>query len=373
MSLTLVDSTTREVHAFALEKSGKVTIQDFFISVEDKLSAAMAKPEKCVRILSVAVGDNRINMCDQRRTVHYYLLDAKPWYIQTAMFNSNHADLCIQDVNGEYSTNAIIKADLNGENVKDLKLKFSKMTCRTASALHLIYEDKELEEGQKLTHYQLRTGSLILCIYGSSKPSLRTPYVYISQQDGRDSKADQPIGSAGANSSPVWRRATPGMWLEGVCLNQICPAFSKMVVMNQGYTDLDIIAEMHSCKCPICYTVITPVLCGFNKCRWMSVGQKKEVSGTHKSPEIVRQDWQGVHESWPSICPDITTWSNLKITSKKLNSVDFCVLCMSDLVSDLATASCGHVFHGSCLRKASSACLKCCGNQTMTSYQQLYN
>ena len=376
MSLALVQLSTRKVCEFALEEGSYETIQDFIIDVEDKLSAALAEPGKCIRVLFAAVGANPINICDQRRTVHYYLLDAKPWYIMTGVFCSSHADLCVREVNEEDDIEAVIKSDLKRDNVKDLKLKFARMTCRLVNAIHFIFEQKELENEKQLSDCKLISGSVVPCIYSERRLSFGTPYIYITQQGGHhDDMALLQKGSPadGAGPSPVWRRATPGMWLEGLCMNHICPAYSKMVVMNQGFTDLDFITEEHSCKCPICYTVITPVLCGFNKCRWMSIGQKKEVCGAHKFPQIVRQDWQCVYENQQCFCPDITSWSNFKITSRKLNSVGFCLLCTSDLVSDVVTVQCGHVFHGSCLQKTSSACLECLGSETMTAYQQQFN
>lgn len=366
MSLALVDLSTREVHEFSVEEGGEVTtLQDFIILAEDRLSAAVGDG-KCVRVLSAAIGDNPINICDQRRTVHYYLLDGKPWYVRTGVFCSGHADVCVREISGEDDIEAIIKSDLKGESVKNLKLKFARMTCRLVNLIHLIFEQKELEDTRLLSDCKLSSGSVISCLYGGRRLSFGTPYIYITQQD-----CNQDKDIARSAPTPSWRRATPGMWLEGLCTNRICPAYSKMVVMNQGFTDLNFITDMHSCKCPICYQVITPILCGFNKCSWRSVGQK---SGKHKFPQIVKEDWKSVSGTQQCVvCPDRTCWSSFKLTCKKLKTVCFCILCMSDMTCDAVTAQCGHVFHGSCLQKIGNACMHCFGSRTMTTYQNSFN
>lgn len=376
--LTLVDLPTKATHRFSLEGRGEITIRDFIIDVEDKLSAAVAETGKCVRVLSAAVGTSPINICDRRRTVHYYLLDAKPWYIRTSMFSSSLADMNIRETNEDGDIHATIKSVLKGESVKDLKLKFARMTCRLrlVDAIHLFFEQKELEDDRLLSDYTLSSGSVISCIYSGRKLNFGTPYIYVTQQDhnrdkikGLHPKKDTSV--AGVDPSPAWRRATPGMWLEGICMNQICPAYSKMVVMNQGFTNLDFITELHNCKCPICYTITTPIRCGFNMCSWRSVGEKKQICG---APQIVREDWKTVSKSQQyTICPDRTYWSSFKITSRRLDSVDFCILCMSDMVSDAVMTQCGHAFHGNCLRKTGSVCLQCFGRQSMTAHQQLFN
>ena len=86
MSIAVVDSSTRLVHVVLLKRGGDATISEFIRTVEEQLTQA-ALEGQCVRVLCAAVGDSCINICDKLRTVLYYLLDGKPWYIRTGVFS----------------------------------------------------------------------------------------------------------------------------------------------------------------------------------------------------------------------------------------------------------------------------------------------
>lgn len=362
MSIGLVDTSTKRVHVFHLRR-GQVTIRAFFTSVEEKLTVLQAREGTCIRILCAAVGDSCINICDKLRTVEYYLLDAKPWFIKTAVFPSSYIDVHIKETDLEYGNEADIKMDLDRSHVKDLKQKFAKMTCTFFPSLHLIFDKKELEDGKRLSDCNLTSGSVVPCISGERgrKLSFGTPYVHIPQNN---------LQGRGDGLTPAWRRATSGMWLEGKCCNKICVAYLKVVVMNQGFTDLDFINERYRCKCPMCYELVIPVAYGFNRCEFMTVGLKITLDCQY--PQVARQDWQRLLDSYHRFVPKSDGWLKFKLASRELKPrLKFCVLCMSESETGIACAPCGHGFHASCL-KEEGTCLQCIGERNMTAYQKYF-
>lgn len=320
MSVSLVDISTKQVHVLPLKRGGEVTIRDFITAVEERLTRLAQDEGTCVRVLCAAVGDSCINICDKLRSVQYYLLDAKPWFIKTGQFSSSQVDVHIKEINRENGNEAAIKMDLDKSHVKDLKQKFARMTGSFFASMHLVFDKKELENDKRLSDYNLTSGCVVPCISGGSRTKFGTPYVHISLGD----TMEDGVYSGLSGLSPVWRRATPGMWLEGKCTNEICVARSKMVVMNQGYTDLDFVSEWHKSKCPMCYERVTPTMCGFNRCEWTTAGLKKAGS-ERQCPQVVRQDWQRQEgEKYHRLMPykDNSHWVKFKVSCRQLKK--FC-------------------------------------------------
>ena len=357
MSLSLVDVSTGKVYVFPVERDGEVSVKEFFSIVGEKLSELYSEDGgDSICVLSAAVGDNCINICDSRRVLHYYLLDAQPWFIKTAVFSSSHVDVFVKETN-EQGNEATIKIDPLKGRIRDIKQKFARMTRVSTSAIHLILEEKELENEKRLLDYNVTNGCVVPCVYGIRQSLLGQPYVNVSHEE--------------SSQSPVWRRATPGMWLEGKCTNQICVAYSKMVVMNQGFTNLDFINEKKKSTCPMCYEMVIPNTYGFCMCEWMTVGRKKVVSELN-NPHIVRQEWKRIEKGYQYFMPHKSSWLNLKITSRQLNSVELCVICMNYLSSDAISSQCGHNFHTKCKESSVVTCIRCLGDESTTTYQKLF-
>lgn len=366
MSIAVVDSSTRLVHVVPLKRGGDATtIKEFIRTVEEQLTET-APEGQCIRVLCAAVGDNCINICDKLRTVLYYLLDGKPWYIRTAFFSSSHADVCVRDLNSEFGNEAAIKIDLDKSLVKDLKQKFAKMTCTLFTSLHLMVDKKELENDKRLSQYNLAGGCIVPCVSGARKMSFGVLYMHIPQ-------ANMEENGHSAELSPVWRSAAPGLWLEGKCANEICVAYSKAVVMNVGFTDLDFVSEKHvicKSKCPMCYEKVTPTSLGLNRCSWTTVGLKKIGPGQQR-PEVIRDEWQHQEEGYRSFKLNRDAWLKFKITCRELKGSSYCIYCMNKLVSGLKVESCGHMVHASCLGYGGE-CLNCIGEQNMTAFQNYF-
>ena len=56
-----------------------------------------------------------------------------------------------------------------------------------------------------------------------------------------------------AESGPGWCAAKPGLCIEGVCKKRGCRAFRKSVVMNFGFTCLNLVSRSHEGLCPECH------------------------------------------------------------------------------------------------------------------------
>lgn len=369
-TLALVETSTKKVHVFPLKGGGKeLTIKDFITTVEEVLTSAQGEGT-CVRVLCAAVGEYCINICDTTRTVLYYLLDARPWLIKTGIFSSKHVDVHIRDITKEDGNEVAIKMDLDQTCVKDLKQMFAKMTCTLLPTLRFIFGREELENDRRISDYNLTKGSVVSCLCTSARnrtANFTTPHMYISPY--RDQN--------GVHNGlfPVWRRATPGLWLEGECRNKICVAFSRLVIVNQGFADLDFTSERNICKCPMCYEEVVPVAFGFSRCKWMTVGVKATSDDHH--PHIERQDWQRLEEGHRYFKPHKDDWSVLRLCCKELSHLEFCAVCMTRLLPrTMRTAPCGHVIHSSCAAEEGLVlevdCLLCAAEQSMTPYQNCF-
>lgn len=369
-AIAVLDTSTKKFQVYSLESGGEQsTIKDFVTALEEALThertGVIVSGSTCVRVLCAAVGENCINICDKLHTVQYYLLDGKPWVIKTGIFSSEHIDVHIKDTTMENGNEAAIKMDFDRSYVKDLKHMFAKMTCSFFPNLHFVFEKRELENDRKMSEYNLTSGCVVSCLCCSARTrsaSIGSSYVYISPSTDRNNGFD--------GLSPVWRRATPGLWLEGICSNKICVAYSRLVIMNQGFTDLDFYSKRHGYKCPMCYEKVIHTLCGFTRCEWMTVGMER--SSTPHRPRVVRQDWQRLEDGHLCFTPNKEAWLVFKVCCRELNRLEFCALCMtSSPPKTMQRLPCGHMIHSTCAGDGPD-CLQCAGQRSMTSYQNYF-
>lgn len=397
MSVALVDISTRQVHFIPARKSGKLTVKEFFANVEDELQRTTTESGSCTRVLRAAVGDRCVNICDRKRTIQYYLLDGKPWYMKTAVFPPKLTALCIKDASSvvggndddDCATEATVRVDLEKCSVRELKFMFSRMTCTPTSGLHLFWGQSELQDDKNLSFYDLTDGSNLayICSPAKSRIGFDVPYINIGQQSSSEQQNKKGMsvvnGRVNGDLCPVWRRATPGLWLEGKCTNEICVAYSKMVIVNQGFCDLDFISECQDCNCPMCYEPLVPVLCGFNRCKWATVGWRRQAGlAEGELDTTVRTEWQRLEKDYQCIVPERDNWLIFKVTTQPLEGFKLCKQCLCKAlpqqtgsgvtVSTTTTADCGHTSHASCRKEADVSCLECVGNQNITAYQKLF-
>ena len=383
MAINVVDISTGKVICVPLVCTALVgepghpltKVKQLIDEVEAYLTKEEAGKDACVRVVSAMVGKKRIDICREQHSLDYYLFDSKPWYIQKAVYSiypsATNFDLKVTEVGHECDGEAKIRVNLEKDLVKDLKKRYSLMTellvCDIQFTLN--YGRELLENGAKLSDYKLTEDSLITFVPIKRR---RCEMQGIPLENIADFS---PQTRKLAILTPVWRRATPGILLEGICNNELCLAYSEVVVMNQGFVDIDFINEKRGFKCPMCYEVVIPIAFGFNRCQWMIVGRKKI---TDKTSQIIRQNWQRVDKK-DGYCrfylgdDEHTAWLDLKLLSRSLErSNEFCVICMDELRSDRVRTKCGHQFHSKCFHLSNRDCIECFASEHMTEHQKLY-
>ena len=95
-----------------------------------------------------------------------------------------------------------------------------------------------------------------------------------------------------SQDAPNWRRASPGICLEGKCTKQSCPAFNQKVIINIGLRRFDLLVDANAniCKCPECGQYVEPISCAFNRCMWRWYGIKSPSRGL--PPVEVTAEWK---------------------------------------------------------------------------------
>jgi len=358
--LRLFDVSTQSSVEVDVRDSGLISVKDFFEDVERSLTV---KRGVRVSVLSAAVGDVAINVREYKKTVRYYLMDEEPWTIETEMSSKDCIALSIK----EGAENFTLFID-SSKTVGDIKHKLSKMTCTKVNSVLLKSGDREPPQRMPVT-LLLEENKLS---YVLKKFKILAPYICISVGSTNEI-AHKPK----ENEEPVWRRANPGMWMEGICMNEICVAYKKMVVMNKGFTDLDYVTDPCS-PCPMCYSQVFAVQVGFTCCSFRTVGERAPLSLEQSMEQItlrlVKENWKTLAEDQymtVSLIPG--SWMSFKLVSRRIRRVHFCIICMSDIYRDLHKAPCGHVCHRRCLViGGDNKCYLCLGRKEMTEFQMSF-
>ena len=116
------------------------------------------------------------------------------------------------------------------------------------------------------------------------------------------------------DDAPNWRRASPGLCIEGRCANRRCKAYDHTVIMDQGYTKFDLINDLCMCKCPMCDEGVEPVTCGFNNCEWKMIWREVEPG---KHPQMFKTDWKSVGNLYERFSLEKSSFLDLKILCQK--------------------------------------------------------
>ena len=172
-------------------------------------------------------------------------------------------------------------------------------------------------------------------------------------------------------SAPRWRRASPGLSVEGKCANEKCEANGNKVIINMGFCKFLLPFDMHKCKCPLCDTQVMPITCGFNNCRWKWGGTRFEFA---KPPSIHgEKKWQVADDAYHSFCPKDggnggkAQWLRLLIcTESSTQEPIVCSLCLLPGTDNIKVYECGHKLHTMCFnnypqhpKEGSSVCPEC--------------
>lgn len=189
-------------------------------------------------------------------------------------------------------------------------------------------------------------------------------------------------------SAPDWRRASPGLCLEGTCTNANCKAFGKTVVHNAGFTHFDVVLNEanNECKCPRCEQPVVPVACAFNSCQWMYTGVK--LSAADQQLQVKCKGWHTTRDCYDRF--DDSTfnkvgWSRLLITARPSRAahniadsdveVSECAICLEhEADCNMVTTPCEHPHHKECLDawlQLSKHCCLCSSDISAMSIGQL--
>ena len=114
-----------------------------------------------------------------------------------------------------------------------------------------------------------------------------------------------------------WNLITTGLNVSGICNNDKCRAYKKLVDCKIGLGTFDLVRDADRIKCPICKEEMEPITCCFSKCQYKFEGKKKIKGKT----EFVKSEWKKVEKDYEYYDPlksGIVNWLMLVIETKRL-------------------------------------------------------
>lgn len=118
-----------------------------------------------------------------------------------------------------------------------------------------------------------------------------------------------------SKTAPEWRKAKPGLCLEGVYTNKDCKADGKKIIYSHGFTGESGFcfenADGRHVMCPICGQWVNPTTCGFNNCDWKVTG--KRWLGMKKGEKEVDGEFQRADNAYYLFDDDPVQWNALTL------------------------------------------------------------
>ena len=128
------------------------------------------------------------------------------------------------------------------------------------------------------------------------------------------------VSDASSQTGPTWRHASPGLCLEGVCLNVNCPAFERKVIRNEGLGPCTIVtnSSLKTFLCPSCQSTVEPTVCAFHRCTWRVMGTRKEGQEPNTATlPTISPEWQNATDDYHRWKDSLAVWSQLSVETKK--------------------------------------------------------
>ncbi|CAM2730010.1 unnamed protein product [Rotaria socialis] len=122
-----------------------------------------------------------------------------------------------------------------------------------------------------------------------------------------------------SHTAPSWRKAKPGICLEGKCNNTTCVAVGRQVIMNIGLRSFDYLGDVNetTAMCPCCSKYVEPITCAFNRCMWRWSGIKQPAPG--EPPRQISADWKDADNAYHCFDEQISgtvIWRKLVLEAK---------------------------------------------------------
>ena len=376
-SISVMVISSQQIYTIDLpsEKGGDmITIKEFIPKIEEQLSISCSK---------LMVGKRRVDLTpDVDRSVHFFLLLNSLWHVHTADKTTDnisvHAwgNMCLFISHNGRSTEVSISSDASGKTLRKI---IEKKMGIPAYSFWLNCGGKPVNDRRLSDNGNIRDGCKIilmpsLCGGGASviPSSCAVPSPGVRFADIAEKSSPKVI--KWSKVAPAWRKAKPGLCLEGKCTNKKCKAYKCPVIMNLGYREFDFINESNMCMCPLCNEAVEATICAFNNCLWKIIARKYI---THKHPEKIETEWKEVGDEYHRFSPEKHGMANFLdlIILCKPEDHPICFACGQIIEQDeLQTAPCGHSYHeGNCYDShAEKFCITCIGNNNMTPYQMLF-
>lgn len=277
--------------------------------------------------------------------------------------------------------------------VEELKQQIQNKEGIPPNQQRLVYQGQQLEDDYTLIHYHIGTQScitLVLRLRGGGGP-----FVDVSRENTMQRHE-------WSSDAPDWRSVSPGLTLEGKCLNPRCRAFRRMVISNHHFEVFDLCEKSEAipkfyakAKCPMCYKHIDAIKPGFNRCYYRIEGVKSRSENEEESVAYLK-DWTKVGDHYSTYNEDeagIVEWDYLYIFTRPYGAIGFlaastednekgeeeeevdndegedkdqpaeevvvpynCPICFGAMNSSIAKCSNGHLFHHKCLNQWKSSC-----------------
>jgi len=295
----------------------------------------------------------------------YYHLDSKFWLFN-GMSGNGSLGVWIRELNGKAHRVFVESSD----TIDKLSHVIDFITGFGPYEQRLIFAGRQLEPGRTLADYNIPKDSTVHMILRLRGGGPGDPIMFADLESSRDISFSK--------EAPKWRRATPGLCLEGPCTNKDCDAFKQIVVCNKGMREFSLAIDGDRVRCPLCSEKVVPVTTAFNNCQFYYFGVYRiptaDAGLVHKQspPQLVGNVYKRFNEFRADGTSAVVAWEFLKIvTVDPKEKIGFicrdteCPVCLCTLSDqESRTAACGHRYHSVCfdlLKQCKPACPQCEG------------
>lgn len=169
--------------------------------------------------------------------------------------------LYISSNTGDYATLEVSSQDTIGHVIDQFLLKEN----LNNTDLLLLYNSTSLDKNKTIEHYEIEDGSFLQLLYklngGGTEVDFKT--------DGSNT-----VNQGFSIYAPDYRTVYHGINLEGKCTNPSCVANGRMVIMPmKDQKEIDFVSKNDLFVCPKCHKEVSPITCGFYKCRFYFIGE----------------------------------------------------------------------------------------------------